>query len=175
MSSMEQIIGELRALTAGVERAQGLTAAVDRQAQEIALRAATAGFAGVAAGIARVRATVSTIQGGLGSLAAAVGEATTAAAAVPRQAAAQETIAALAPVQQRITAARESATATISHLDDARHLASVVLQGGQPGPLLQALDGVKQVLVLVVHRAGTAGQAVEAATGQARQLGASGN
>ncbi|MFG1849646.1 DUF6244 family protein [Micromonospora carbonacea] len=175
MSSMEQIIGELRALTAGVDRAQVLTAAVDRQAQEIALRAAAAGFAGIAAGITQVRATVSTIQGGLGSLAAAVGEATTAAAAVPRQAATQETITALAPVQQRITAARESATATINHLDDARNLVSVVLQGGQPGPLLQALDGVNQVLVLVVHRAGTAGQAVEAATGQARQLGASGN
>ncbi|MFF3868823.1 DUF6244 family protein [Micromonospora sp. NPDC001898] len=175
MSSMEQIIGELRALTAGVERAQGLTAAIDRQAQEIALRAAAAGFAGVAAGIARVRAMVSTVQGGLGSVAAAVGEATTAAAGVPRQAAAQETIAALVPVQQGIAAARECATATISHLDDARHLVNVVLHGGQPGPLLQALDGVKQVLVLLVQRAGTAGQAVDAATGQARQLGSPGN
>ncbi|MFI0797174.1 DUF6244 family protein [Micromonospora rubida] len=175
MSSMEQITGDLRALTAGVERAQSLTAAVDRQAQEIAVRAAGAGFAAVAAGIARVRAAVSTIQIGLGSVAAAVGEATTAAASVPRQATAQETIAGLAPVQQRIAGARESTTATISHVDDARRLVSAVLHGGQPGPLLQALDSVNQVLVLLVQRSGSAQQAVEAATNQARQLGSSVN
>lgn len=33
-----------------------------------------------------------------------------------------------------------------------RPMVAMVLQGGQPGPLLQALDGIKQVLVLVVAR-----------------------
>ena len=139
------------------------------------MRAAGAGFAAVAAGIARVRAAVSTIQGGLGSLATAVGEATKAAASVPRQATPHETIAGLAPVQQGIASARETTTATITHVDNARQLVSVALHGGQPGPLLQALDSIKQVLVLLVQRSGTAQQAVEAATSQARQLGSSGN
>ncbi|MEV5768698.1 DUF6244 family protein [Micromonospora sp. NPDC052213] len=175
MASIEKITGELRALAAGVERAHRLAAAVDGQAQEVAVRAAGAGFTAVAAGIARVRAAVSTIQGELGSLATAVGEATKTAASVPQQATPQETIAALAPVQQGLASARETTTATIAHVDNARHLVSAALHGGQPGPLLQSLDGIKQVLVLLVQRTGTAQQAVEAATNQARQVGLSGN
>ncbi|MER7420989.1 DUF6244 family protein [Micromonospora peucetia] len=175
MSSIEEITRELHALTAGVERAQRLAVAADSQAQDVAVRAASAGFAAVAAGIARVRAAVSTIQGGLGSLATAVGEATKAAASVPRQATPQETIAGLAPVQQGIANAHETTTATITHVDNARQLVSAALYGGQPGPLLQALDSIKQVLVLLVQRSGTAQKAVETATNQARQLGSSGN
>lgn len=175
LSSVEEITRELRALTAGVERAQSLAAAADSQAQQIAVRAAGAGFAAVAAGVARIRVSISTIRGGLGGLAAAVGEANTAAAGVPQQGTPQETMTGLAPVQQRIVSAREATTATISHVDDARQLVSAVLHGGQPGPLLQALDSIKQVLVLLLQHSGTAQRAVEASTAQARQLGASGN
>ena len=42
MSHIEKITGELRALTTGVDRAQALASAADNQAQEVALRAATA-------------------------------------------------------------------------------------------------------------------------------------
>jgi hypothetical protein len=175
VSSIEEITGELHALAAGVERAQRLAAAVDSQAQKVAARATSAGYAAVAAGIVRVRAAVSTIQGGLASLATAVGEATRAAASVPRQATPHETITGMASVQQGIASAREATTATITHVDNARHLVSAALHGGQPGPLLQPLDSIKQVLVLLVQRSGTAQQAVEAATNQARQLGSSGN
>ncbi|RLK09788.1 hypothetical protein DER29_6350 [Micromonospora sp. M71_S20] len=175
MSSIEEITGELHALAAGVERAQHLAAAADSQAQEITVRAAGAGFTAVAAGIARVRTALSTIQGGLGSLATAVGEAVKAAASVPRQATPQETIAGLTPVQQGIASAREITTATMTQVDNARQLVSAALHGGQPGPLLQSLDSIKQVLVLLVQRSGTAQRAVEAATNQARQLGSSGN
>ncbi|WP_089003309.1 DUF6244 family protein [Micromonospora echinofusca] len=175
MSSIEEITGELHALAAGVERAQRLAAAVDSQAQEIAVRAAGTGFAGVAAGIARVRAAVSTIQAGLSSAATAVGEANSAASSVPRQATPQETVAGLAPVQQGVARARETTTTVIAQVDNARQIVSVVLHGGQPGPLLGALDAVKQVSVLLVQRSGSAQQAVEAATNQARHLGSSGN
>lgn len=51
----------------------------------------------------------------------------------------------------------------------------MVLQGGQPGPLLQDLEAIKQVLVLVVQRTGGARQAIEAAIAHARQLGSPGN
>ncbi|MFY1703016.1 DUF6244 family protein [Micromonospora sp. WMMA1923] len=175
MSSIEEITGELRTLGTGVERAQSLTAAADNQAREIAARAAGTGFTAVAAGMARVRAAIATIHSGLGGLAGAVGEATTATTNVPREATPQESIAALAPVGQGIASAREAATATIGHVDQARQLVGALLQGGQPGPLLQALDSVKQVLVLLIQRGTAAQQAVEAAISQARQLGSAGN
>nr|MDT0656695.1 DUF6244 family protein [Micromonospora sp. DSM 115978] len=176
MSSVEEIVGELRAVTAGLDRAQSLTAAADHQAEQIATRAAGAGFTAVAAGMARVRAAISATRAGLGGTAQMVGDATTAATNMPREAATpEENIAALAQVQQGITGAREATAATIGHVDQARQLVGAILQGGQPGPLLQSLDGVKQVLVLVVQRCGTAQRATEAAVGQARGLGSSGN
>ncbi|MER7168283.1 DUF6244 family protein [Micromonospora sp. NPDC000207] len=175
MSTVEEITGELRAVLTGVERAQSLTAAADNQAQETAVRAAGAGFAAVAAGLTRVRSAIATVQSGLATLATATGEAVKATSTVPREATPQETIAALAPVQQGITAAREACTATIGHVDEARQVVSMVLQGGQPGPLLQSLDSVKQVLVMLVQRTHTAQQSVEATTNRARRLGSAGN
>ncbi|GIJ80360.1 hypothetical protein Xph01_47920 [Micromonospora phaseoli] len=175
VSQIEKITGELRALMTGVERAQGLAAAADSQAQEVALRAAGAGFVAVAAGVARVRNAITSIQSGLRSLASSIGEATKATAAVPNEATAQETIAGLAPVQSAVDAARDAAAGAITGVGEAQQLVVMVLQGGQPGPLLQALDSIKQVLVLVVARTGGARQAIEAAIAEARQLGSSGN
>ncbi|NIL40718.1 hypothetical protein HCB17_05675 [Salinispora arenicola] len=175
MSHIEKIAGELRALMAGVERAWGLAAAADRQAQEVTLRAAGAGFAAVAAGMARVRNAITGIQGGLGSLAGSIGEAAKATAAVPREATPQETIAGLTPVLSATDSTRDAATGAITQVGEAQQLVNMVLQGGQPGPLLQALDSIKRVLVLVAQRTGTVRQSIEAAIGEARQLGASGN
>lgn len=159
----------------GVERAQGLAAAADSQAQEVALRAAGAGFVAVAAGVARVRNAITSVQDGLGGLAGAIGEATNTAAAVPNEASPQETIAGLAPVRSSVDAARDAAAGAITQIGEAQQIVVMVLQGGQPGPLLQALDGIKQVLVLLVQRTGGARQAVEEAIAEARQLGSSGN
>lgn len=125
--------------------------------------------------MARVRNAITGIQGGLGRLAGSIGEATTAAAAVPNEATPQETIAGLAPVQSAVDAARDAAAGAITGVGEAQQLVAMVLQGGQPGPLLQALEAIKQVLVLVVQRTGGARQAIEAAIAQARQLGSSGN
>ncbi|MCM0676651.1 DUF6244 family protein [Micromonospora phytophila] len=175
MSHIEKITGDLRALTTGVERARGLTAAADNQAQEIALRAAAAGFAAVAAGMVRVRAALSGIQGGLGALATSIGEATTATAAVPHEASAQETIARLTPVQSAVGGARDAAAGVVAQVGEAQQLVAVILRGGQPGAMLAAVESIRQVLVLVVQRTGTARQSVEAAIAEARQLGSSGN
>ncbi|WP_431728494.1 DUF6244 family protein [Verrucosispora sp. TAA-831] len=175
MSHVDKITGELRALVAGVERAQGLAAAADRQVQEVSLRAVGSGFAAVAAGLTRVRGAVTAIQGGLGVLAGSIGETTKATAAVPQQATPQETISGLTPVEAATDSARDAAAGVIRQVGEAQQLVNMVLQGGQPGPLLQALESIKQVLVIVVQRTGTARQYVQAAIAEARQLGSSGN
>ncbi|MFI7577736.1 DUF6244 family protein [Micromonospora sp. NPDC049497] len=175
MSHIEKITGELRALMTGVERAQGLAAAADSQAQEVALRAAAAGFLAVAAGMARVRSTITAIQGDLGSLSGSIGEATKAAAAVPHEATTQETISGLTPVQSAVVSARDATAGAITQVGEAQQLVTMILRGGQPGSLLQALDNIKQVLVLVVQRTGVVRQSIEAAIAEARQLGSSGS
>ncbi|MBY8872288.1 hypothetical protein K7640_10600 [Micromonospora sp. PLK6-60] len=174
MSHIEQITGELRALTAGVERAQGLVGAADKQAQQVALRAAGAGFAAVAAGVVRVRGAIGEVQGGLGGLATSLNEATRGTATVPQRATPQETIAGLAPVRQAVDAARQATARSIAQVGEVQQLARTVLLGGEPGPLLAALESVKQVLTLVVQRTTGARQAVEAAIAEARHLGAAG-
>ncbi|GAA2707496.1 DUF6244 family protein [Micromonospora olivasterospora] len=171
MSHVEKITGELRALTTGVERAQGLAAAAHQQAQEVALRAAGAGFAAVAAGVARVQGAISEIQGGLGGLGTSIGAATKATATIPHQATPQETITGLAPVRDAVDGARDATARTIAQVGEAQRLATLTLQGGQPGPLLSGLESVRQVLTLVLQRTGAARQAVEAALAEARRLG----
>lgn len=174
MSHIERITADLRTLGAGVERAQALTATADHQAQEVALRAAGAGFAAVAAGMTRVRGAIAAVQGRLGGLATAIGEATTATAAVPREATPEETVAGLGPVREGIVGVRTASAASIVLVGEAQQLVTIVLQGGQPGALLQTLESVKQVLLQVVQRTTAAERSVDEATGEARQLGASG-
>ncbi|MFV2116865.1 DUF6244 family protein [Micromonospora sp. LOL_025] len=175
MSHIEKITGELRALTAGVDRAQALASAADNQAQEVALRAAGAGFAAVAAGLTRVRDGIATVRGGLGSLATTVGEATKSTTAVPQEASPHETITGLTPVHHAVDGIRDTAAATIAQVGQTRQLVTTVLHGGQPGPLVQSLEQITQVLTLVVQRTVTARQAVETAIAEARQLGSAGN
>ncbi|WP_442930586.1 DUF6244 family protein [Micromonospora sp. NBC_00421] len=58
-----------------------------------------------------------------------------------------------------------------------RHNNSVttILHGGQSGPLLQALDGIKQVLMQVVARTSGARKAIETAIAEAQRVGSTGN
>ncbi|MER7460856.1 DUF6244 family protein [Micromonospora sp. NPDC126480] len=174
MSHIEKIATELRTLGTGIERARALAATADHQAQEVALRAAGAGFAAVAAGMTRVRGAIAALQGRLGGLTTSIGEATTATAAVPREATPEETVAGLRPVREGIAGLRTASAATIVQVGDAQQLVTVVLHGGQPGALLQTLESVKQVLLQVVRQTSTAERSVEEATAEARRLGASG-
>ncbi|MBE1486332.1 DUF6244 family protein [Plantactinospora soyae] len=175
MSNIEKVTGELRALLAGVERAQGQAAAAGEQAQEVAARAAGAGFLAVAAGMARVKDAVNGIQGRLGELGELIGEATKRTAAVPQGSTPEETISGLTPLQSTLDNSRSVATRTIEQVTEAQQLVTVILQGGQPGPMLSALENIKQVLAQATQRAGTARQYVDAAIVEARQLGSSGN
>lgn len=123
MSHVEKITGELRALTAGVERAQGLTAAAHLQAQEIALRATTAGFLVVAAASPGPAPRSPTSRAAcLGRLEGSTGEATKAVTPVPQQATPQKTIAALTPVQSAVGTARDSAGSAITRIGETQQL-----------------------------------------------------
>jgi|HigsolmetaAR206D_1030411.scaffolds.fasta_scaffold04788_1 hypothetical protein len=175
MSSVEELAVELGVLTSGVEGARAQAAAAGRQAQEVARQAAAAGFAAVAAGMAAVQQAIAEIQGRLNQLGALLGEAATATARVPQGGSPQETVAGLGLVRERLDGARDAVGAAVEQVDRARRLVGATLQGGQPGPLLSALQGVTQILAPLAQRVGSARQLTEAAMAQARQLGSSGN
>jgi hypothetical protein len=175
VSHIEKITDELRAMSAGVDKAQANTAAADATAREIATRAAGAGLIGIAAGMSGVRKAIGEIGERIGAAGDSISRAATAVAAAPREMSPQQTIAVLAPAQQTIDGAHGQVAAAIAKVDETKQLAAAVLRGGQPGPMLAALEAVKQILVLLAQRAGSAKQRVQIGVREARQTGASGN
>jgi hypothetical protein len=172
---MEKITGELAALATGVQRAQGQAGAAEHQAQDVPRRATAAGFAAVAAGMTRVQGAIAQIRGGLSTLAGVIEQAIRATTGVAQQPSLQETIAAMASVRTGVDGIRETAGAVIAQIGQAQQLVTAALQGGQPGPLLQALDGIRQVVAQMAQQAGTVLQTVDAVVAQAAQLGTLGN
>jgi hypothetical protein len=64
-----------QAMAAGVGTAQQEAAAVDHAVEQIATRAAAAGFAGIAVGLARVREVVGQVRARLATIGGVLGEA----------------------------------------------------------------------------------------------------
>ncbi len=175
VSHIEKITGELLAMAAGVDKAQGDAATADARAQEIAARAARSGFTAIAAGVSQVRSAIAEVRARLVSVGGSINEAAAAVVAAPWEMSPEQTIAVLAPVQEKVGGVQDQVAATITKVEETKQVAAAVLRGGQPGPMVSALDAVKQVLVLVAQRAGTAKHGVQTAVGEARQLGGSGN
>jgi hypothetical protein len=175
VSHIENVTGELRAMASGIDRAQANAAGADNTAQEIAARAAGSGFAGIAAGMSGLRRSIAEIRARLAGVGVSLNEAATAVAATPREISPEQTVAALAPAQEKVGGIRDDVVAIIATVEETKRLAAAALHGGQPGPMISALEAVKEILVLVAQRGGTAKQHVETAISAARQTGQQGN
>lgn len=175
MSLTDSIGADVRAMAAGVDRAQQEAGTVDHAIEQITARAVASGFAGIAVGLARAREVLGQARSRLAQAGGVLGEASRSLSAVPQQPSPQETIAALAPVVAALTAVDGHVTAAGSAVDDTRRLVTTALQGGQPGPTLSRLQQVLQVLATVRTRGTEARQHVEVTLAQARQVGELGN
>lgn len=175
MAPLSSIQDGVRAMTAGVERAQQEAAGADHAAQQIAQRAAASGFLGIAQSMARVRTAIGELRGGVSTVGEAVREAGALVAATPTRPTAQETIAACAPLGEKMDSIRTAVGGCVERVDQAKKLTAAVLHGGEPGPMLGRLDGVRQVLVALAHRVTEAKQHVETALAEAKATGRAGN
>lgn len=174
MSYIEKITGELRALAAEAERAGARAAVAEDQARQAAARAASGGFAVVAAGLSRVGTTIAEIRGRLAALAGEIGQNVRVTVAAGERTTPEETIAELMPVARAADGVRKTAAALVVEVGKAQHLTEMVLQGGQPGPLVATLTEVRQILQGLVGRIGTVETLVEEAITGARRLGSAG-
>jgi hypothetical protein len=175
MSQTDTIIDELRAMQAGVDRAQSTAAAADSEAEKVAVRAAAAGFSAIAVSMSQVREAIKEVLARLGSVNGSVNEASTSVTAVPKEASPAQVISALTRAVEKVNAAHEGITACIGRVDETKTLTMRVLQGGDPGPMLSMLDSIKEILVLVTQRGGTARQSLTTTVSEAGQMGNSGN
>ncbi|MEU5945969.1 DUF6244 family protein [Micromonospora sp. NPDC047465] len=174
MSHIEKLNGEFRNLLAGVERARGLAAAADSRAQEVGRRASVPASP-PAAGTARVRDAIRELQNGLAVFADSITAATMATTATaPHAATPEEAVAVLEAVLSAVDRARDAAVEAIARIARAQQVVAVILHGGQPGPLLDALESIKRVLLPVAQRTNTARQSVETAIVEVRQFGVAG-
>ena len=162
-------------MTASLGQAQQAAAAADHTAEQIARRAAAAGFAGIAHALTAVRTTIQQTHRQITDLTGQVSHATRPVAAAPKEISPAQTIALLTPAAETITKMQDGIRAAIEHVGKARQQAATALQGGQPGPLLGQLDQIRQVLAQTGQRATTARQHLTATIAQAQQIGQAGN
>lgn len=175
MSLVDGIQADVRAMTGGLGRAQQETAAADHAARQIAQRAAASGFMGMAQSMARVCAAISEIHGRVSGLSGSVRETGSAVAAAPSQPSPQDTIASFTPLPEKLSGIHAGIGGCIERIDQAKQVVGSVLQGGQPGPMLNHLDAIRQVLVTVSQHGAAAKQHVETALSEARNTGSAGN
>jgi hypothetical protein len=175
MPHTDTIIGELRAIQAGIDKAQSTAAATDSEAEKVAVRAAAAGFSMIAVGMSQVREAIRQVQARLGSIGGSVNEASAFVTAAPKEPSPAQVLAVLTRTVEKMNAAHGEIAACIGKVDETKLLIMRVLQGGDPGPMLSMLDTIKQILVLLAQRGGTAKQSLTTAINEARQTGNPGN
>jgi len=175
VSDLQAIGDEVRVLASALDRVNGAAGAAVGRAQEIGARAARAGFAGVAAGMARVCTALGEVRAALTPVGGSLGEAAVSLAAVPKEATPDQVVAALNAATGKVTAARDGVAGVAARLTDVQRLVLAVLQGGQPGPMVSALDGVRHGLAQVGQRCDAVNVRISAAVEEARKIGDAGN
>ena len=171
MSLVESISEELRAAGAGINRALEYAAAASNAAEQVAGRAASSGFIGIAHGMSTVQATINEIYTTATAVGRAVNEAHVAVTGAAGQVSPQQTIAA---ALDRLATAHDGIAAAIGKVAEARRLVAAVLRGGRPDPMLSRLETIDLVVTQVTHLIGAARQRVETALSEAKQIGAGG-
>jgi hypothetical protein len=175
VSILVTLSGDLASMADGLGAAQRNAAAADKAAEQIAQRAAAGGFIGIARNMSRVREAIKHIHGAVAVAATSLTDARAPVDQAPKQPSPEETAAVLGSVDERLRATGAGVTAATEKVDQAKTVAAAVLQGGQPGPILARLDGIRQILVQVNQRCGAARQHVEAASKEVRAVGEAGN
>jgi hypothetical protein len=174
VSLIDEVDGSLAAMSTGVGRAVELTMEAHEAAEQIALRSAASGFAGIAQRMGQVRVAVEELGGQLTVLGQAVMQARGPVGRVPQQMTPEDIITILGPLEEQLAALHSQVGAGINRVDQIRQLVVGALQGGQPGPMLRRLDAIRQTLTLVAQHADAGRQQAEVAVAQARQVGDAG-
>ncbi len=175
MADLQTIVQQLRGMAAGIERAQHAVAAADSRAEEIAQRAMMTGFAGIAVGVQQLRMSISEVRQRLMSIGRSVSEAASPVAGASGRPSPGETVALLNPADEQVGSVRSELVGLIEQVTRVQQQAGAVLLGGQPGPMISALDQVKQLLAEVIGQSDLTRQALQEAITEARHLGGQGN
>lgn len=171
MSRLEQVRAALAGMAGGVGDTQVKAAAAETAAQHIADRAAQVGFTGIATSMASVRSTLAAVCRALSACADSIAEATALAATVRDGATPEHAQAGIAATGHKIGGVRTSIAAAVAGVDEARTRAAHVLKGGQPEPMIAALDAVTDTLAVIIRHGDIVKSLLDDSAEHARQLG----
>jgi hypothetical protein len=117
MSNIEELTGELQTIAAGIDQAQTNTTGAETTADHEIAAFAGPDSAGIAAGMYAVRRSIAETRTRLASVGTSLNETVTAIAATPSEISPEQTIAALAPIPEKIGGIRDDVVAIIAKVE----------------------------------------------------------
>jgi hypothetical protein len=169
------IAGELAQVVAAIGRAQEEALGAAEAARTTTMRAAAAGYAAIAGQLDAIRKQIHTIHGILDSAATTAKEAGGTVREVTDRMNPTEVASRLSATTAKIDTMRGTLYSAAQQLATTSGNVSQALHGGQPGPMLQRLDLVRQLAAIANQRGGAVKQSIQSALGRVGQIGGSGN
>jgi hypothetical protein len=167
----EATAGEVAQVVAAISRAQEEALGAAEQATTTTMRAASAGYAAIASQLDAIRRQILAINGVLDGAAIAAKEAGGTVREVTDRMNPTEVARRLSTATAKIEAMRGTLYEAAQQIAITSGNVSQALHGGQPGPLLQRLDLVRQLAAIANHRGDGAKRGINAAIGNAGGLG----
>ena len=169
------IAGELVQVVAAIGRAQEEAQGAVEQARMTAMRASASGYAAIASQLDAIRKQILAIHGVLDGAATSAKGAGGTVRDVTDRMSPEEVAGRFTTATEQITTMRSTLYAAAQQIATTSGNVSQALRGGQPGPLLQRLDLVRQLAAMAAQRGDGAKASIQAAIGHAGHLGSPGN
>ncbi len=171
MADVSKIVAALQQALEGLGRAHNAASQAGGRAQQVQAQAARAGFRGIAAGMGGVIERIKKIIETQNSVATSTKATTEAVQRVTADMNPEAVVATLTPVMQQLDVASTNTAAIVTEVDAAKTDATAALKGGKPGPMIAALEQIKQALGQVVSALGDSKQRTDETVAQARETG----
>ena len=167
----EAIAADLAGVLDTLSRAEVQVGATVEHANQIAARAAGTGFVGVATAVAGLGGQIKAIGAGLTRAADSGREAVAAVGGVKEQMSPVEANRHLAVAKQKVDGVRPALATVVQQIATVKAKVGVVLQGGQPGPLLARLDAIRQDVTVAAQRSDAVNAKIATTIARGGQLG----
>jgi uncharacterized protein YoxC len=170
-SDIDAIVSELTQVVAAISRAQEEALGAAEQAMQITMRAAGMGYAAIASQLNAIRQQIQVIHATLGTAATRVGDAGDSVREVNDRMNPTEVTARMTAAVGQLDGMRATLYAAVQQIATTSGNVSQSLHGGQPGPLLQRLDLVRQLAAIAAQRGDGAKASINATISTAGGLG----
>lgn len=170
-SQVEHARTSLRNVESGLAAAHTSTGAALTKAKDVARESGLRGFEAVARGVLAVARKLEEVSRAITAESRNMRGAAEAVVGVPKGASPEEIVNRLSPAKQTLVDGRTRITGIITLARDAQTAAHAALRGGQPGPLVSAIDQIRERLIATHKQVEAAHQHVETAIKEARTTG----